>query len=166
MDTNSTSPAVAAHLEKLFQRADQLTDKQRLAMVTDFERCQHFLEDMLEGYEFDLEPPALEAMAQCYFVIWEHFKDKKNSQKRAIAESQFIRLHKRNLQAIQASDNPGNPAFSTLFVFQNPASVLLMEGIQKRFEGKPELQTLPLFTRTELLLDLRSLIDCFEEVTR
>ena len=166
MDTNSTSPAVAAHLEKLFQRADQMTDKQRLAMVTAFERCQHFLEDMLEGYEFDLEQPALEAMAQCYFVIWEHFKDKKNSQKRAIAESQFIRLHKRNLQAIQASDNPSQPFFAAISAFQNPASALLMEGIQKRFEEKPNLQVLPLVTRNELLLDLRSLIDCFEEVTR
>lgn len=166
MDTNSTSPAVATHLEKLFQRADQLTDKQQQTMVADFERCQHFLEDMLEGYEFDLEEPVLQAMAQCYFVIWEHFKDKKNSQKRPIAESQFIRLHKRNLQAMQASDNAENPAFSRLFAFQNPASALLMEGIQRRFQEKPDLQVLPAATRTELLLDLRSLIDCFEELTR
>ena len=166
MDSNSPSPAVVAHLEKLFQRANELTDKQRQAMVADFERCQHFLEDMLEGYEFDLDPPALEVMAKCYFVIWEHFKDKKNSQKRPIAEGQFIRLQKRNNLALQDAPDGLMASPATLPAFPTPTSNLLMERLQFWFESQPSIQSLPNSNQTELLIDLRTLVDCFEEITR
>ena len=128
---------------------------------------QPFLISLILGYRKDIKPLELEEITKVIFLIWEFFKEYPQSKKIKITETQFIRLQQRNVHMLkyfkgEQSDNSKLEVISS--DLENLKSKALFTGVIFQFNHKKALLNMKNETRGIILVGLKSLIECFEEI--
>lgn len=100
---------------------------------------QPFILSLILGYHHDFETAELEGITKILLVIWEYFKQKKQTENGTITEELFEGIHERNIKML------------------------------KIYEGKPnladkDLKRMKRPTKGIVIIGMKSLIECFEKV--
>ena len=130
---------------------------------------QPFVISLLLGYNQDLKAPQLEEMMKIIFLIWEYFKDKKQINEVKISESQFERIHLRNIYMLKyfEEENDKNDKLELVDSdLRHLNSRALFAGVLFQFNQKQALVDMGDEERGILLIGLKSLIECFEEIVK
>lgn len=128
---------------------------------------QPFLISLLLGYWHDLKEPELEEIMKMIFLIWEYFKDHSQINQTKISESQFSRIHQRNIYMLKYYEGEQGQKASMEFIstdLKNLKSKSLFGGITLQFFEKTPLLGMENEDRGIILIGLKSLIECFEEI--
>ncbi len=129
---------------------------------------QPFLISLILGYRFDLKPLELEEIMKIIFLIWEFFKKHHRAEIAKITETQFLRIQQRNVHMIKyfEGEQSKNSKLEVISAdLENLKSKSLFTGVIFQFNQKVALLNMKTETRGIILVGLKSLIECFEEVT-
>lgn len=132
-------------------------------------RQQPFLISLVLGYQLDLKPNEMEEMTKIIFIIWEYFKQIKIVRRVKVTQSLFEKIQLRNMHLLKYIEGePGHERKSNLiaFDFEHLNSKALLAGLFLRFDTQNDLITMKAETKGILLLGMKSLIECFEEIEK
>jgi len=136
--------------------------------ITDeMNRYQPFLLSMLLGYRLDLKPGELEEIIKIVFMIWEYFRANQNVRNTKLTEQGFERIQKRNIELIKYLEGESQPSDIrniTSSDLDHLKSKALLTGIFFRFNTKNALLKMDTTTKGTLLIGMKSVIECFEEI--
>jgi hypothetical protein len=122
---------------------------------------------LLLGYHHDLITRELDEIIKVYLIIWEYFKDKRNIKKRQLTEIQFEEAQKINIDFFKYLDAEKSKEdfINTISLdLENIKSKALIAGILFRFNTTPILSNIKGDLKGILLVGIKSLIECFEEI--
>ncbi|MDA3882164.1 MAG: hypothetical protein PF481_02665 [Bacteroidales bacterium] len=128
---------------------------------------QPFLISLLLGYRFDLKELELEEILKIIFLIWEFFKNHSQIEQMKISESQFMRIQQKNIHMLKYLEGEQGKNAKMEFIstdLENLKSKSLFTGIIFQFNEKIALLDMNNETRGIILVGLKSLIECFEEI--
>ena len=128
---------------------------------------QPFLISLLLGYRNDLKELELEEIMKIIFLIWEFFKNNSQINQTKISESQFERIQQRNIYMLKYYEGEQGQKASTEFTstdLRNLKSKSLFGGIIFQFFEKTPLLEMDIEDRGIILVGMKSLIECFEEI--
>ncbi len=129
---------------------------------------QPFLISLILGYRFDLKPFELEEIMKVLFLIWEFFNKHRQTEIAKITESQFIRIQQRNIHMLKYFEGEQSRKSKLEVIsadLENLNSKALFTGVIFQFNQKVALLNMKNETRGIILVGLKSLIECFEEIT-
>ena len=129
---------------------------------------QPFLFSLILGYRFDLKPLELEEIMKVIFLIWEFFKKHPQTEIAKITETQFMRIQQRNVYMLKyfEGEQSRNSKLEVISAdLENLNSKSLFTGVIFQFNQKAALLNMKNETLGIILVGLKSLIECFEEIT-
>ena len=129
---------------------------------------QPFLISLILGYRFDLKPLELEEIMKVIFLIWEFFKKHPKTETAKITETQFMRIKQRNVYMLKyfEGEQSENSKLEVISAdIENLYSKSLFTGVIFQFNQQVALLNMNTETRGIVLVGLKSLIECFEEIT-
>ncbi len=115
---------------------------------------QPFLLSMLIGYKFDLSPSELEETLNLYIAVWEFFKVNPKAKTNKITEAMFERFQKMNIKVFELNDP-----------VEKDTVTILLAAIFERFRKRPALFSMDTQTKGAIMVGVKSIIECFEEIT-
>lgn len=130
---------------------------------------QPFVISLLLGYRVDLKELELEEMTKVILLIWEFFKNEQRIKQIKISESQFERIQRRNIYMLKYFDGEiGEEAKMKLVSsdFENLRSKSLITGVFAQFDQKAAFLDMKEETRVIVIVGLKTLIECFEEIIK
>ena len=146
----------------------ELIDKEYVNKESDLIfKKQPFLISLLLGYHDDLKELELEEIMRIIFLIWEFFKYHNQINQTKISESQFSRIQQRNIYMLKYYEGEEGQKASMELIstdLKNLKSKSLFGGIIFQFFEKIPLIEMEDKTRGNILIGLKSLIECFEEI--
>jgi len=109
----------------------------------------------------------LEEIMRMIFLIWEYFKNHNQVNQAKISESQFSKIQERNIYMLKYYEGEQGQKASMEFIstdLKNLKSKSLFGGITLLFSEKTPLLEMENEYRGIILIGLKSLIECFEEI--
>jgi len=145
-------------------------DVEYVNSITDeINQYQPFLLSMLLGYQLDFKPEEFEEISRIVFMIWEYFREANNVKNKKMTEESFEKLEKRNiglLKYLEGESDPVEKLTITSSDLGHLKSKALLTGIFYRFDTRSPLLNMNPKTKGILLIGMRSLIECFEEIEK
>lgn len=154
-------------IEKLLKKIDSVDEQYISSTYEEMQQFQPFLLSLLLGYQDDLNTIELNEIIKVYLIIWEFFKEKRNIKKRKLTTIQFEEVQKRNIGFFQYLDAEKSEEdfINTISIdLQTIKSKALIAGILFRFDTTPVLSNLKSDLKGMVLIGIKSLIECFEEI--
>ena len=129
-------------------------------------QTQPFLLSLILGYSSDLKALELEEIIKAILLIWEFFKNHSRVERRKISETQFARVQNRNVYMLHYFEGEQGNAKMELVTddLEHLRSKSLFTGIIFLFHQKDALLNMNSETKGIVLIGLKSLIECFEEI--
>jgi hypothetical protein len=165
---------IAKEDEKEILRVGQLLEKiesiDRAYLNKEYDvvyRQQPFVISLLLGYRIDLEELELEEMTKVILLIWEFFKNEQRIKQVKISEFQFERIHRRNIYMLKYFEGEIGEGAKMRLVssdFENLRAKSLLTGVLAQFDLKAAFLDMKGETRGTVIIGLKSLIECFEEI--
>lgn len=156
-----------AEIGRILKSIDATTEQDISSTSKELEQHQPFLLSMLLGYQFDLRIEELDEVIKIYLLIWEFFKDKKNIKEIELTELQFEKSQKRNIdffQYLEGETSEKDFINTTALDLGNLQSKALLTGVLLRFNTVPILLNMNFDMKGMVLIGIKSLIECFEEI--
>lgn len=130
---------------------------------------QPFLISLLLGYRIDLKIDELEEMIKIILLIWEYFKNNDKIMKIKVTEKQFEEVQKRNIYMLKYLERErGQNAQISLIKsdLNHLHSKELLTGLIFQFNNKKSLARMKNEEKGGILIGVKSLIECFDEILR
>lgn len=162
-DDKRDSLKVGQLIEKIDQIDGEYVNKESDLIA----QKQPFLISLMLGYRFDLKELELEEMMKIFFLIWEYFKNSYQVEKTKISESQFERIQQRNIHMLKYFEGEQGQSAKLELIASDLGhlkSKSLFTGIIFQFNQKASFLGMKNETRGIILVGLKSLIECFEEI--
>ncbi len=102
-----------------------------------------------------------------FFIIWEYFRGNENIRHKQLTEQHFERILKRNLEMLKYLEGESDPAELhniTGSDLDHLKSKALLSGIFFMFDTQSSLVKMDITTKGTLLIGMKSVIECFEEI--
>jgi len=128
---------------------------------------QPFLISLLLGYRFDLKENELEEIMKIIFIIWEYFKSFEQILKIKVSKKQFEKIQQRNIHMLKyfEGENGHNAQYNLVKSdLRYLHSKALLTGIFFQFNHKKSLVEMNNEEKGIILIGMKSLIECFDEV--
>lgn len=149
-------------------KKNELIDEEYVKKESDIiSQKQPFLISLIFGYRFDLKELELEEILKVIFLIWEFFKNHSQIESTKISETQFMRIQQRNIHMLKYFEGEQGENAKLELVFsdlENLKSKSLFTGIIIQFNQKVALLDMKSENRGIILVGLKSLIECFEDI--
>jgi hypothetical protein len=129
---------------------------------------QPFLISLLLGYRVDLKEKELEEIMKIIFIIWEYFKSFYKVHKTMISEKLFEQIQQRNIYMLKyfEGENGQNAQYDVVESdLRHLHSKALLTGIFFQFNHKKSLVEMNNEVKGNILIGMKSLIECFDEIT-
>jgi len=167
MNISEQDKVEAIRISEIINKIDRI-DSDYFNVITDeMNQYQPFLLSILLGYRFDFKPEEVGEIIKIVFVIWEYFRENKNIRHKKLTEQHFERILKKNLGMLKYLEGESDPAELlniTASDLDHLKSKALLTGIFYRFDTQSILMKIDLGTRGTLLIGMKSIIECFEEI--
>lgn len=131
-------------------------------------RHQPFILSMLMGYKMDLTSEELAPLVELYVLIWEYYKDNLNIRSVPITQQHYERAEAGNTRVLKNYANIASRKGGQGFLkndLNRAASKALISAVFMQFREKISLRNLNTQTKGMLLIGLKSVIQCFDEVS-
>lgn len=146
----------------------ELIDEKYINQETDIiSQKQPFLISLILGYRFDLNLNELEEIVKIIFIIWEYFKNFEQIYKIKVSEKQFEKIQQRNIHMLKyfEGENGENAQYNLVKSdLRHLHSKALLTGIFFQFNHKKSLIEMDNEEKGILLIGMKSLIECFDEI--
>jgi len=159
-------------IEKIYAiltRIDNIDNNNANTITDEIYEYQPFLISMMLGYRLDMKPEQTEDIFKIVLLIWEFFKECNGIKNKKLTEDQFERLQKRNiglLKYLEGEPDPDEKRYVTSSDLGILRSKALLTAIFYRFKNQKSLIEMNIETKGIVLIGLKSLIECFEEIER
>jgi len=157
----------AIRISEIINKIDTIDNDYFNVITDEMNQYQPFLLSMLLGYRFDFKPEEVGEIIKIFCIIWEYFKENKKIRHKKLTEQHFERIMKRNtgmLKYLESESNPAEIRHITSSDLGHLKSKALLTGIFYRFNTKAALMKMDTTTKGILLIGMKSLIKCFEEI--
>jgi len=153
-------------VQDIIRRVDEMDEKTANHESDLLYLKQPFLISLILGYGVDLKREHLELATKCIFVIWEYFKSQDAVMRTKIVGEQFDRIQEKNYNLVryfekESKKGKGEVLRSDLGSLKAKA---LYVGIINIFDIHNSLNKGESETIAILLIGMKSLIECFEEL--
>lgn len=130
-------------------------------------RHQPFILSMIMGYKMDLSPEELGTLVKLYITIWEYYKSNANVRAIPITQKTYEMIEDKNMRMLNnfekmASDGKQDFLVNDLNKVDGKA---LLAAVFLQFKEKKALQNMDIQTKGRLLIGLKSVIQCFDELS-
>lgn len=152
---------------QLIKKIDHINEAYVITEIDLLSQKQPFLLSLMLGYKIDLKEIEFEEIMKIFFLIWEYFKDFKPIKESKISESQFERIHNRNIHMLKYFEGEQGKNEKLKLVesdLKHLNSKPLFAGVISQFIRKKALINMRGEERGIVLIGLKSLIECFEEL--
>ena len=143
---------------------------QELSEILDEMRVyQPLLISIFLGFKDDLSYEELDELAKDLIIIWKFFSDKPKSKKTKITENLLYKFDKKNAEFINylsGEDSQKEFRNITKIDLESIESKGLLSGIFFRYNENKVHVNMNHEIRNELILQMRSLIECFEYINK
>lgn len=116
---------------------------------------QPFLLSVMMGYKFDLKADELEEALALYTVIWEYFKIHPKVKTSQVTENQFEHFQDLNIKMLNKADPT-----------ELEKTTILQAVLFEKFRNRPALMNMETQTKAALMIGIKTMIDCFEDLTK
>jgi hypothetical protein len=130
---------------------------------------QPFLISLVLGHQNDLSAGEIEELTKLLFIIWEYFKHNGNIRRVKVTELQFEKIQLRNMYLLKYLEGePGQKEKTEVITsdLEHLNSKALLTGIFLRFNTQEALIKMKTETKGILLIGMKSLVECFEEIEK
>ena len=156
-------------VSKIMQHVDSIDRKYINTSINEIYKRQPFINSLILGYRMDFNENEFEEITKLLLLIWEYFNDYKKIRKNKITEEQFERLQRRNISMLKYSEGERIKENKTLVVsfdIGNLTSKALLAAIFLRFDTNQTLTKMKEELKGIVVIGLKSLIQCFEEINK
>ena len=157
-----------AKINKLRKKIDTM-NKEYLDSESDIIfKQQPFLLSLILGHRYDLEMAELGAITKIYFLIWEYFKNNKKVKGKKISEKEFEVILIRNINMLKYLEEEKDTAQLDIISSDlgHLESKSLLTAILLEFKKNPLLKKIEDDNIGKIVLVMKSLIECFENLAR
>lgn len=136
-----------------------------------FDEIRHYQPSLISiflGYKEVLSNEELDEFAKNLIIIWKFFSDKPNSKKTKITESHLKKFDKKNAEFFNylSGEDKDEMREITEITLEAMDSKAILTALIYRFNGKNIFKKMNQDTKSELLLELKTLIECFEHINK
>ena len=151
-------------VQEIIEKVDQFELDDLANLWEELVNYQPFLHRFLFSYEKEVAIEMLIEMQRIVAMIYLHFKERADIKALKVTENDYEEAEARNAAFIKYFSNEDdegqvNVALSDLMKLKSKS---LYFGIVKKFESYPLLKKIDPFKKTTMLLEIKSLIECFE----
>lgn len=128
---------------------------------------QPFLISLLLGYRLDLKENELEEMMKIILLIWEYFKSFDQILRVKVSQKRFEEIQQRNIHMLKYFEGEHGENAQNILVESDLShlhSKALLTGIFLQFNHKKSLTELKNKEKGIILIGMKSLIECFDEI--
>ncbi len=128
---------------------------------------QPFMLELLVAYQSLIDIDTFNEMSTIIFLIWEFFSDRKKIRKIKLTEQRFEAMLKRNvdlLKYLEDETNEDERLFVTASDLETLKEKVLFTTIHYKFDNQQYLKAMDWDTKGTLLIGMKSLIQCLEEI--
>lgn len=157
----------SAKISELIKKIDAIDENYANSESDVISRQQPFLISLILGYRLDFGINELEEITKLIFLIWEYFKGNRQIQNIKISENQFEKILNRNIHMLKNFEGEIGQKAKLDLVFSDLGhlkSKALLTGIFLQFNCKYSLKNMKSEEKGSVLIGMKSLIECFEEV--
>ncbi|HEY5510352.1 MAG TPA: hypothetical protein VIK10_04910 [Prolixibacteraceae bacterium] len=154
-------------ISKIIQKVDQMNSKYVDSESDLIFKQQPFLISIILGYKIDLKPAELEEVTKLIFLIWEYFKENPKIKTTQVTKSQFERIERKNLFLIKYYEGETTEKDKMIVLASNMEhldSKGLLTAMYLRCNTQIPLAKMEISTKGILMIGLKSLIECFDEI--
>lgn len=154
-------------ISELIKKIDAIDENYANSESDVISQQQPFLISLILGYRLDFGINELEEVTKIIFLIWEYFKGNRQIQNIKISENQFEKIQNRNIHMLKYFEGEMGQEAKIDLVSSDLGhlkSKALLSGIFLQFNRKYSLKKMKSEEKGSVLIGMKSLIECFEEV--
>jgi len=129
---------------------------------------QPFILSMMMGYKMDLTPGELSGVIKLFIVIWEYNKVNSGVRSTPISQERYERVEDRNISVLKNIERSGSDKDRPDYLIEDlnrSDSKALLAALFMQFKENESLRNMAIQTKGPLLIGLKSVIECFDEVS-
>jgi hypothetical protein len=129
---------------------------------------QPLLISIFMGYKEVLSYEELDELAKDLIILWKFFSDKPNSKKFKITESHLKKFDKKNADFFNylSGEDADEMRKTTEVVLETIDSKAILTALIYRVNEKSVFKKMNQDRKSEFILELKTLIDCFEHINK
>jgi hypothetical protein len=130
-------------------------------------QSQPFVMSMLLGYHAEHTPHVFEAIARCVLIVW-RFHESTGRDTIPIGQEQYERTLQNNMAMLKYAEG-GSGAEDAMAVYRNDITAMRGKAVLAALQGivmaHPALHGHGLPAKGQLMLELKTLIDCYDAIS-
>lgn len=157
------------HVAEIIKKTENSSIEELSTIFDEMRIYQPILISIFLGFKDDLSKEELDELAKDLIIIWKFFSDKPNTKKTKITESHLEKFDKKNAEFINyLSGENSEKEFRnvTKMDLESIESKGLLSGIYFRYNENKVHLNMNQEIRNELILQMKSLIECFEHINK
>jgi hypothetical protein len=155
------------YVVSLKKQVEALSIDDSLKIIDKIFHQQPFVCSFLIGYQHDTTPDELQEIIMMYLLIWKYFSAKKNLKAIEITQQQYETIEKRQIEMLKYTQDEPDELEKTKIYEADIAMIkskALYSSLFYNLNTKPVLLKMKSFNRAMILIGLKSIIECFENL--
>lgn len=130
-------------------------------------RHQPFILSMIMGYKMDLTPEELGPVVKLYITIWEYYKSNANVRAIPITQKTYEMVEDKNIRMLNNFEKMASDGKQVFLVndLNKVDGKALLAAVFLQFRENKALRDMDIQTKGMLLIGLKSVIQCFDELS-
>ena len=152
---------------EIIKKTESSSIEELSAVLDEMRKYQPILISVFLGFKDDLSYVELDELAKDLIIIWKFFSDKPKSKQTKISENLLYKFDKKNAEFINylsGEDSEQEFQNATKMDLESIESKGLYSGIFFRYNENKVHLNMNQEIRNELILQMKSLIECFEYI--
>ena len=152
----------------IIQETDNSSMQELSGIFDEIRHYQPILISIFLGYKDFLSNEELDEFAKDLIIIWKFFSDKPNSKKIKITEGHLKKFDKKNADFFNylSGEDENEMKEITEIALEAMDSKAILTALIYRFNGKSIFKKMNQDTKSELILELKTLIECLEYINK
>ena len=152
----------------IIKETDHSSIKELSEIFDEIKVYQPILISIFMGYKEVLSYEELDELAKDLIIIWKFFSDKPNSKKIEITESHLKKFDKKNADFFNylSGEDADEMRKTTEVVLETIDSKAIFTALIYRVNEKSVFKKMNQDRKSEFIMELKTLIDCFEEINK
>ena len=152
---------------EIIKKTDNSSIKELSILFDEIEKYQPILISIFLGYKDVLSNEELDEFAKNLIMIWTFFSGKPNSKKLKITENHLKKFDRKNsdfFNYLSGEDSVDEMRQTTEIKLETMESKAILAGLLFRINEKGIFKKMNPEIKSEITLELKTLIDCFEHI--
>ncbi|MFW6046605.1 MAG: hypothetical protein ACOCP4_02300 [Candidatus Woesearchaeota archaeon] len=154
---------------EIIKKTESSSIQELSGMFDEIRKYQPILISIFLGYKDVLSDEELDELAKDLIIIWKFFSEKPNSKKIRITESHLKKFDKKNAEFfnyLSGDDSENEMKKTTEIVLEEMESKAILTALIYRVNEKSVFKKMNQDRKSEFIMEMKTLIDCFEDINK